>query len=522
MPSMPTKSELKKNLKALKGRLERRPMDLDARMRMARTHRLLGDKKQAVAHYRSVARYLSLAGQPLQAIAVLKELLQVDPKHEETLLFLAKLYARTRVSEGQARGRVAVPIADPPTGPIALPEGLPPSASGLWNAIRPMATDVFTVVHEADEVGAEVGGDDEDLSIASELRELEDTLDLDEDDIVEESRADDGPFLDDATAVARPSARAPGADPTRSEDPFEGALDASDDEYEILGMLSTEDILLPQVPLFSSLPPEAFVDLGHAMVFHRAQEGTVIFEEGDPGDSFIVISRGRARASRVVEGGEEIELMQLGDGDFAGLFALLAAQQRNARLTALTYLEYFEIDRLAVDQLIEKHPQVRAALAHFFRERLLLNLLAALPCFSTLSASERQDLSRRFKNKAHEPEDELFYQGFEHDGLWVLLEGKVRVGKEGEPPELTLVPGDFVGSFAASDDGEAELGAIADEKCVVALLSHKAFNDVLKVHPDLVGVRRAFEETGLMISEHVFAGNGRLPGRLVNLKRVFR
>ena len=67
MAKMPTKSELKRNLKALKKRLEKRPMDLDARMRMARTHRLLSDKKPAVAHYRAVARYLSLSGHPLQS-----------------------------------------------------------------------------------------------------------------------------------------------------------------------------------------------------------------------------------------------------------------------------------------------------------------------------------------------------------------------------------------------------------------------------------------------------------------------
>jgi hypothetical protein len=109
MAWQPTRAQLKKNLKALRARLDERPMDLDARMRMARTHRLLGDDRQAINHYRSVARYLSLSGQPLGAIAVLKELLLVDPGHEETLLFLAKLYARTRSADATNTGRVAVP-----------------------------------------------------------------------------------------------------------------------------------------------------------------------------------------------------------------------------------------------------------------------------------------------------------------------------------------------------------------------------------------------------------------------------
>lgn len=497
MSQMPKKSELKKNLRALKARLERKPLDLDARMRIARTHRLLGDKKPAVEHYIAVARFLSLAGQPLQAIAVLKELLQVEPQHEETLHFLAKLYARTGVTSSPSRKKVAAAVAEPRTGPIALPDGLPTSPSAVWNAIRPMATDVYTVVLDNGDLEV-MASEDQEISVANELRELEDTLDLGDDDILEEAPRD--------------------AASTRGGAPSGDASEA----YEFLDEVSSEHVLLPQVPLFSSLPPAAFVDLGKEMVFRRAQEGEVIFEEGAPGDSFIVLASGRARASRVAEDGHEIELMQLGTGDFAGLFALLSAQKRNARLTALSYVEYFEIGQGAVDALVEKHPQVKLALAHFFRERLLQNLLAVLPCFSSLSAEDRLDLVRRLKNKEYEEEDDLFYQGFEHDGLWVVLEGKIHVGKEGLPPEQTLVPGDYVGSFAGVDGAATELCAIAGEHAVVALLSHKVFGDILKEHPDLSEVRRAFADAGMMLTEHVFAGNGRLPGRLVNLRPVFR
>lgn len=498
MPNMPTKSELKRNLKVLRARLEQKPMDLDARMRMARTHRLLGEKKGAVSHYRAVARYLSLSGQPLQAIAVLKELLQVDPEHEETLLFLAKLYARTRVHEQGARGRVAVPLADAPTGPIALPEGLPASATGLWNSIRPLATDIFTVVRDADEVGAEVSQDGEAVSIAAELRELEDTLDLDEDDIVEEQAIFSGEAQefepDESDAIC--------------------ALEPGDDA-------STEEQLLPQVPLFSSLPPEAFVELSAAMTFRRAQAGEVLFEEGDTADSLLVFASGEATASR--SGGEEgdIELMNLSSGDFAGLFALVAAERRSATLRAVSHVEYFEIHRDVIDTLVAKHPSVKEALGHFFRERLLMNLLAVLPCFSTLDSAARQALTPAFKNKRYKSEDELFYQGFEHDGLWVILEGNVRLGREGEPATQTLGVGDYVGSFAGIDDGAAEMAAVASTDAVVALLSHKAMGDALRSSDDLAGVRRGFTEAGLMVTQHVFAGNARFPGRLRHLRPIF-
>jgi CRP/FNR family transcriptional regulator, cyclic AMP receptor protein len=488
MPSMPTRVELKSNLKALKRCLERRPMDLDARMRMARTHRLLGERRGAVAHYRAVARYLSLAGQPLQAIAVLKELLQVDPRHEETLLFLAKLYARTAGAEPSAVGRVALPIVDSATGPIALPEGMPPTATGVWHAIRPLGTDVFTVVHEP---AADDGGG---LSIADELRGLEDTLDVHEDDVLE----------------ARPALTL-GVDPEEDFEDYE--------DYEIIGPLTTEDFVLPQVPLFSSLSPDAFVELGHAMVFQRAEPGQLIFREGDVGDSCIVLCRGRARVMRKNDDGDDVELMTLAEGDIAGLFALLSSQNRHASLLAQTHLEYFEIDRLAVDRLVEKHPHAKEQLARLFRERLLLNLLAVLPVFTSLAPAQRQALVERFEDVAFYDEEPLFVADSDEGGLWIVLEGMVRVHGEalGEGA-VRLVPGDYLGSFAGSDGAKGGLDATAKGRVLTARLGAADLSAITKEHPDLAGMRAAFERAGLMLGSDVFAGNGRLPGGLVELK----
>ena len=51
MATMPSKSELRRNLKQLHERLDENPMDLDARMRVARTFRLLSKGGDAVKHY---------------------------------------------------------------------------------------------------------------------------------------------------------------------------------------------------------------------------------------------------------------------------------------------------------------------------------------------------------------------------------------------------------------------------------------------------------------------------------------
>lgn len=496
--NLPSKSELKKNLRTLQEVLREHPMDLDARMRVARTYRLLGRKEDAVAHYAAVARYLSLAGHPLQAIAVLKELLQVDPKHDETLLFLAKLYARTRAADATNRGRVAVPILEARDVEQAsvlqtLHDGIPLTTTGIWRAIAPVRADELEVIKQPEDIGAEV--------------------------VAEGSATVRQPLFSDEEATAV----------DRNLDKSEGTGDAVDGvdadlggDFGPLAHVTPGDVVLPQVPLFSSLSPEAFVQLSHAMVMQKAKAGTVVFEQGEPGDSCIVISRGRAQVYRKGADGEEIELMQLSEGDLAGVFALMSAQTRQASLRAVTELEFFEIDRSAVDDLMQTWPSVRMALHKFFRERLLLNVLASLPFFQKLDARERQDIMRRFQDRDYQPGDELFFEGAENDGLWVILEGRVHVGStdiDGSvQKKLELAAGDYVGSLARVDAAQADLSAVAKTVAAAAVLPHKAFSDLLSQHKDIAGVREKFRAAGILVGEHVFAGNGTLAGHLLGVR----
>jgi CRP-like cAMP-binding protein len=372
------------------------------------------------------------------------------------------------------------------------------------------------VVRDADEVGASDDTGDETTNERS----------INDGDVIETSEAEPAArpvqSHDETAKEWKRRSLPPGPSgamigPDEQRDVFSSVDDAALGEYEVLGHVTTGDVLLPTVPLFSSLNPEAFVQLSHSMVFLKAPPDSVIFEEGQPGDSCIVISRGRARVTKKADDGATIELMHLGEGDVAGIFALMSAQTRQATLTATTELEYFEIDRSAIDDLVQTQIGVRQALEKFFRERLLLNLLAGLPFFSNLSAQERQSLARRFTDRDYEPGDELFFEGAEHDGIWVVLNGKVALGREKDGAfvgEKELVPGDFVGSLARLDTAETDMGAQAMSTTKCALLTHKAFSELLSAHPDLAAARERFTGAGVMVGQHVFAGNGTLHGHV--------
>jgi CRP-like cAMP-binding protein len=432
MSTMPSRGELKRNLKLLKERLEERPMDLDARMRIARTYRLMGESSESVAHYGAVARYLSLAGHPLQAVAVLKELLQVDPRHDETLLFLAKLYARTRAADNGNRGRVAVPIvdvnasADPTVVPLA--EGLPTSATGIWRAIRPAEVPVVDQIVDVEDIGAVIDEHDE---------QVEEVAD-------------------------------------HNVDLLDTSLEAS---------------ILSRVPLFASLDPAAWSTLRAAMVLLRAEPGEVLFAEGEAAESCLVIARGEALVTRRLDNGSTVERSRLHTGDIAGMFALVQADVRQATLTAVDNVEYFEIDRAAITALIAAHPQARTVLTAFIRDRLVDTMFLDMPLCASLPVAARLELRERLVDKTFDADDDIVSMWAETDGLWIVLDGALIVGEEPEDGGTLLVearlgPGDWVLCAAGTLADVAGVAVQASTRTTVMSLPHVAVAPLLASRDD--------------------------------------
>lgn len=477
----PDRAELRRNLRQLRQALSQQPLDLDARVRVARTLRLLERPREAVAHYRAVARYLALSGQPLRAIGVLKELLQVDPQHEETLLFLAKLYARTRGAAPSNVGRVAVPIDDGNL-PRMLTGTWPISSTGIWRAIKPRETAELVRELSPEEAGAiDTGSTDDEVTQVTSPPELE------------------------------PGMPAPvdfGTEDLDDHEVTEPEIAMLAESYEIIGEPSDEELMLPAVPLFSSLSQRAFVDLARAMVHKRLRAGGVLFCKGDPGDSLMLISAGRVQAFRPTSAGDTL-IATLKDGDLIGVLALISPRRRAATLVAETDVEYFEIEKRVIDRLVEDHPPIEKVLHKFARHRLIMTALAQLPVFRTLPTEARDAIARRFKQRRFVAGDQLIYEGAEINTLILLLRGRVSVGPEGasgevEQPLTRLEPGDLVGCIAALAGGVADACVQADDDGVCAMVPHKVFEDLVAVFPVLRGLRQGLDDDRCMMTEHIF------------------
>ncbi len=87
---------------------------------------------------------------------------------------------------------------------------------------------------------------------------------------------------------------------------------------------------------FMKIPPANIQQMFMRLQEFPAKKGDVIIRQGDEGDFYYIINRGRCKVTRRSRTGQEITLAELGDGDAFGEEALLSDAKRNATITMLT------------------------------------------------------------------------------------------------------------------------------------------------------------------------------------------
>jgi ATP-binding cassette subfamily B protein len=117
---------------------------------------------------------------------------------------------------------------------------------------------------------------------------------------------------------------------------------------------------LAAVPIFAELPAAAREAVAGRLGVELYDAGQTVFYEGDPGDRFFVIARGKVA---VVAGAGPSErcLAVLADGDFFGELALLPGAPRAASTRTLQPTVLLALPKRDFERLLEEHPEVRAA-----------------------------------------------------------------------------------------------------------------------------------------------------------------
>lgn len=118
--------------------------------------------------------------------------------------------------------------------------------------------------------------------------------------------------------------------------------------------------MLCRVALFQVLTPQERFEVANLLALERYPAGTIICQQGCPGDAVYIIWRGQVKVT-TIEGARQRVLAYLRDDDFFGEGALLSKRPRQATVTALTEVEVLRLDHQDFTHLIATKPVLEQA-----------------------------------------------------------------------------------------------------------------------------------------------------------------
>jgi CRP-like cAMP-binding protein len=120
---------------------------------------------------------------------------------------------------------------------------------------------------------------------------------------------------------------------------------------------------------FPDVPSETLEREVERMKVQRFLSGQTIFREGDPANSFFILTQGAASVRQNGPDGER-ELSTLKPGDFFGEIGLLSGTPRNATVRATAPSEVLELDAEGFRDLVESSQLTKELIQARTEERL--------------------------------------------------------------------------------------------------------------------------------------------------------
>jgi CRP-like cAMP-binding protein len=169
--------------------------------------------------------------------------------------------------------------------------------------------------------------------------------------------------------------------------------------------------LFSKVALFEGLPQADRIAIAKAAALRAYRRGERIVTQGQAGDSFFVLVKGRVAVSILSPEGREVVLSTLSTGDHFGEMALLDDAPRSATVTAVERSELAVLTREAFFDLLKGNfVLIRALLATYSRR--LRHANSTIEGLASLDVKGR--LARYFRDLAEE-------RGRRAGGGWIVV-----------------------------------------------------------------------------------------------------
>lgn len=470
--------------------------------RAGETYRRLGNSSNAIEAFERSAERYAQNGFLVQAIAVCKVILQIDPNHADTFRRLAEM--NEQIGAGQTRVQTMAENnpalhENPSVAAIRLGRALdssPPDDG--WSRPRKEVEGYRRSKQSTPPIAVQRT---KSRPISLTLGAALDTVDLKTEVPSSHQREGDEPgihvipidedFEQDTTLnVDRGGIPVLTASPDESIQPEiteSTELDLSDLEEiplaqpRVIGQAAAR--ALAATPLFAGLPSDALQALVANLQLVSLERGELLFREGDPSDALYVIVEGEVSVQG--DGPPRVEMSRLGPGAFLGEVALMTDQPRTATVACVVPAELLRIDRHTLSRVLANHGDVLRAVLRFVRDRLVERWMRTSPLFRPFNDAQRNELAAKFKFLEIDGGTVLLGVGERPDGLYIVLAGQFLVLRNGSAV-AQLGPGDLIGETALLSGGVFKSDVVARGKGLALCLPAAIFREVIMTHPHVL------------------------------------
>src|SRR5882724_2083015 len=245
--------------------------------------------------------------------------------------------------------------------------------------------------------------------------------------------------------------------------------------------------ILRRSSLFRFVSDEHFEAIEPLLQEEHYEFGEVIVKQGDPANSFYVLTSGRARALKIKPDGEEIPLGVLKPGDSFGEAALAEGGIRNATVRCSTAVDVLRIDRDDFLQLVRRVPDLKQYVETTGRDRALQSFLYQFSNFGRLPTPVLRGMIDRLKPVTIEKGDLIIREGDDAGPLYILQKGRARAfaGGDGQVRNLAFYrEGDFFGELSILNGSRRAASVEAFSDCQLLSLEPNSVQDLRHRFPE--------------------------------------
>ncbi len=208
---------------------------------------------------------------------------------------------------------------------------------------------------------------------------------------------------------------------------------------------------LSRIPLFRELTAKQIDEMTRVLHQERFTAGEAVITQGENGERFYVVSRGRLNVIVEDKMGYRPVVAQLGPGDCFGEMALLGSGERMATVEATSPVEVISLGKDEFDKYLPNRENVTAMIRHG-------GFLLKVPLFATMPSSIVSSLAACLSMESFSRGATIVSEGQSIDRMLLVQDGSVSAGN-GE-----LGPGESFGQevIAGPFSAPKEIKATAD------------------------------------------------------------